>query len=299
MVPIQYSDELMEGAVETEIRRRQEAGDNSLFVHFHRLSDNAYSIYLSPSERAEAIKGVYRFLFSMLKLDSLAPQSLENFPQLKQNSAGAFFIRPEDVSSEECGDILRRDGKAFVVIKVKPETILSPERFQKLLNFEFIHLQDMLDPSFQFTHADSQRSRYWLDPVRLRYRLLWDIYCVARLERMRLDSPRTRAELQLEFDRLYGAIPAQVRTRLFGKVWATESFSHPVLAGLAQVSANLLEFFGERLPEGVCDFVQGSPCPLCNFPTFNWKKTDENPPRMICERCHEHYELKKEAHSWS
>lgn len=296
MASIQYSDELIEGTVETVIRKKQEDGDNSLFVQFHGLSDNAYSIYLNPQDRAEAIRGVYKFLFSMLKLDAVAPEAIEKFPIIVRNAAAVYFVRPEDASSDESGDILIRDGKTVVVIKVAPNTVNDPVRFRNILNFELMHVQDMMDPAFQFTPADSTLSKSWLDPVRLRYRLLWNIYCVSRLEKLPLESPRKRVDLETEFERLYGAIPAEVRARLFGKLFGVESFTHPILAELARVSANLLKFFREELPVGSFDVIQGSPCPLCKFPTFNWVEFNG---KMICERCREHFQLQKETHSWT
>ncbi len=188
---------------------------------------------------------------------------------------------------DEGSNVLNRiSGQPKIEMRVLASRFANPEEAQELDAFlihEFMHAKDMVDPEFDYEDAFIPGNPAVKNLITARFRLLWNIYVDARLARMGVISVLPKAARYREFDNFYRKVPEEQRKGIFEGVWQTEKFTHEELLSMATDLESLMSKFVDEAEFGEeeRDYIhlQGSPCPLCKFPTFNW--VDD--PESICD----------------
>lgn len=189
---------------------------------------------------------------------------------------------------DEGSNVLNRvSGLPVIEMRVLASRFASPEEALELEAFlihEFMHARDMVDPVFDYEDAFIPGNPSVKNLITARFRLLWNIYIDSRLARRNIRSVMTREARFREFDNYYRKIPETQRKGMFEGLWETRNLTHEELLSMATDLETLInkyidytEDFTEEDREYI--HLQGSPCPLCKFPTYNW--VDD--PSSVCD----------------
>ena len=220
---------------------------------------------------------------------------------------------------DEGSNVLNRvSGLPVIEMRVLASRFANPEEVEELGAFlihEFMHARDMMDPEFDYEDAFIPGNPSMKNLITARFRLLWNIYVDSRLARKKIRSVMTKESRYREFDNYYRKIPEQQRRGIFEGLWATEKLTHEELLSMATDLETLISTYidySEDFTEEDQEYIhlQGSPCPLCKFPTYNWVDDPESVcDEMVieaiqidfpdweskdgaCDRCIEVYELR-------
>lgn len=220
---------------------------------------------------------------------------------------------------DEGSNVLNRvSGLPVIEMRVLASRFANPEEMEELGAFlvhEFMHARDMMDPEFDYEDAFIPGNPSMKNLITARFRLLWNIFVDSRLARKNIMSVMTKESRYREFDNYYRKIPEQQRRGIFEGLWLTEKLTHEELLSMATDLETLISTYidySEDFTEEDQEFIhlQGSPCPLCKFPTYNWVDDPESVcDEMVieaiqidfqdweskdgaCDRCIEVYELR-------
>ncbi|MBT4374282.1 MAG: hypothetical protein HOG74_01545 [Nitrospina sp.] len=188
---------------------------------------------------------------------------------------------------DEGSNVLNRiSGRPMIEMRVLASRFCNPEEAQELDAFliqEFMHAKDMVDPEFDYEDAFIPGNPSVKNLITARFRLLWNIYVDSRLARAGIISTMPREARYREFDNFYRKIPEKQRRGIFEGIWQAEKFTHEELLSMATDLESLMSKYVDDvdITEEERDYIhlQGSPCPLCKFPTYNW--VDD--PESICD----------------
>jgi len=188
---------------------------------------------------------------------------------------------------DEGSNVLNRvSGNPLIEMRVLASRFSNPEEAQELDAFlicEFMHAKDMVDPEFDYEDAFIPGNPSVKNLITARFRLLWNMYVDSRLARMGVVATIPKEGRYREFDNFYRKVPEKQRKGIFEGLWRTEKLTHEELLSMATDLDTLMSKYvdpGEMTDEDK-DYIhlQGSPCPLCKFPTYNW--VDD--PESICD----------------
>jgi len=188
---------------------------------------------------------------------------------------------------DEGSNVLNRvSGNPLIEMRVLASRFSNPEEAQELDAFlihEFMHAKDMVDPEFDYEDAFYPGNRWVNNLITARFRLLWNMYVDSRLARMGVVSVLPKDARYREFDNFYRKIPEKQRKGIFEGLWKTEKLTHEELLSMATDLDTLMSKYVDpgEMTDADKDYIhlQGSPCPLCKFPTYNW--VDD--PESICD----------------
>ena len=188
---------------------------------------------------------------------------------------------------DEGSNVLNRvSGNPIIEMRVLASRFSNPEEAQELDAFlihEFMHAKDMVDPEFDYEDAFIPGNPSVKNLITARFKLLWNMYVDARLARMGVVSVLPKEARYREFDNFYRKIPDKQRRGIFEGLWQTEKLTHEELLSMATDLDTLMSKYIDpgEMTEDEKDYIhlQGSPCPLCKFPTYNW--VDD--PESICD----------------
>jgi len=218
----------------------------------------------------------------------------ENNDEIAYDLAREFEERIKEVvvkrainKVDEGSNVLNRvSGNPIIEMRVLASRFSNPEEAMDLDAFliqEFMHAKDMVDPEFDYEDAFIPGNPSVKNLITSRFRLLWNMYVDARLARMGVVSVLPKEARFREFDNFYRKIPDKQRRGIFEGIWVTEKFTHEELLSMATDLDTLMSKYVDpgEISEEERDFIhlQGSPCPLCKFPTYNW--VDD--PESICD----------------
>ncbi|MFQ5443120.1 MAG: hypothetical protein ACE5EK_00760 [Nitrospinales bacterium] len=189
---------------------------------------------------------------------------------------------------DEGSNVLNRvTGLPVIEMRVLASRFANPEETNELESFlihEFMHARDMMDPEFDYEDAFIPGNPSVRNLITARFRLLWNVYVDSRLARKNIRSVLTKEARFREFDNYYRKIPDQQRRAIFEGLWNCEKLTHEELLSMATDLETLINQFIDYTDEFTEEdreyiHLQGSPCPLCKFPTYNW--VDD--PESICD----------------
>jgi hypothetical protein len=222
------------------------------------------------------------------------PQSKEEEDQISYDLARDFEerIQAEHVKRainkvDEGSNVLSRaSDRPIIEMRVLASRFSNPEEVQELDAFlihEFMHAKDMVDPEFDYEDSFIPGNPSVKNLITARFRLLWNVYVDSRLDRMGVVSVLSREARYREFDNFYRKIPETQRRGIFEGLWRTEVFTHEELLSMATDLDTLMSKYVDvsEISEEEREYIhlQGAPCPLCKFPTYNW--VDD--PESICD----------------
>ncbi len=206
--------------------------------------------------------------------------------EFEERIAGVTIKRAINKVDEGSNVLARHSGRPVIEMRVLASRFSNPEEAQELDAFlihEYMHAKDMVDPEFDYEDAFIPGNPSVKNLITARFRLLWNLYVDSRLGKMGVISVMTREGRYREFDNFYRKIPERQRKGIFEGLWKTEKFNHEELLSMATDLDTLMSKYvdDQEFTEEERDYIhlQGSPCPLCKFPTYNW--VDD--PESICD----------------
>jgi len=305
-VALRFEPDLAEEAVFRVIH----AGmvDRRLMARIERRRGRVYDL-LSARDRQAGFMTAAMDAFTGIGLDRVFRETLAGLPKL--SALVELRVMKARSPADEHADLFVRSDRSNEThqsgaVWLLVDRFLEPEAMRRFLRRELLHLSDMLDEGFGYKPdaVPSNRSPGGQNLFRDRYRLLWELSVAGRLERSGKLPEGTVDSLHPAFDRVFGALGAAERERVFQRVAGDECPRHELLVTLAGCEPS-----GVGLGKGQNMPRRGGSCPLCRFPTFDWMEPESSiaaevaatiqatvsswqPSDGICRRCHEVYELR-------
>ncbi len=299
--PLRWDPALVEEAVFVVLRARAEAGEGALLARYRLQGDRVWEQALGPA-RERAWRRLHQEEFVSLGLASAVEAVVAEFPGVR-DGVGEVLVGRAVAAHEEGADL--NGDRTAVGIRVRPQRFMNTVELSPFLRHELTHIADMLDPAFAYVREERLTDAPARENLlRDRYRVLWDIWIDGRLTRAGREMVADRAVRYREFSLLYTRFPEQARERAFTSLWEAERLTHGELLEMAREPVTIFKRCGIVLPEAEAAApFPGSPCPLCDFPTYAWVEVFDGeviglikedfprwePQEGSCERCAECY----------
>jgi len=300
MIRIQYHPILIEQTVNLAVR-----DDDDLHNALHADIDPIYEIQ-NATVRETQFQKAYVEWFTRLKLDRFIDETLANFP-ITVECVDEGFVRSASRSKSQRADLFVRNDSGrphrSLVIQLCPESLVDPATIRDGLLRELQHVEDMLDASFGYEPDSINGFPTQRQIMRDRYCVLWDIRVERILQRNGLIESSVKSRLGERFRRAFTSGGMPPAPDAFDCLWNTDQGTH---ADILRRASGRLDWL--RNPECTsdirCDVSPGSPCPMCDFPTFDWFDFDDcsgeafsrrireliktwTPEQGICRQCAE------------
>lgn len=252
---------------------------------FHRSLDPLYEI-ADEQQRQRAFEEVFQQFFTKFELDRVVADLIaerpligkhigrcvvREAPQRELESAELFVAEPDanvPAGAKLSGTERAKRAIGTLVIRLCPGSMLEPARIRPLIRRELLHVSDMFDECFAFKREALAGIGARQSLQRDRYRVLWDIYVEARLEREGRSENGAIERLQGGFQRVFRKMDAGVLSGAFGRVFGASSLTHGDLWDWACTPDGLLG--PSATPAHAVPQTDGEPCPLCGFATYDW-----------------------------
>ncbi|MDP6111198.1 MAG: hypothetical protein QGG53_04955, partial [Planctomycetota bacterium] len=187
---IELDPQLLEEVVFREVRRREHAGDQSVFRDYHDRVDALYGLP-EDDDRETAFRDVHAEFFDRLGLDQVVRNCLNEFPLLYEKVHRFEFMKALTRKEEGAELFVRKDdaegGRQYrvAVLRLRAEVFLDAERLATLTRSELFHISDMVDPAFgykpDFGDSVDDEDIAQKNLIRDRYSILWSLYIDCRL----------------------------------------------------------------------------------------------------------------------
>ncbi|GMW03182.1 MAG: hypothetical protein AMXMBFR84_43170 [Candidatus Hydrogenedentota bacterium] len=132
--------------------------------------------------------------------------------------------------------------KPNLLIRLDVDLFGHPSQMQTFMRRELMHIDDMLDPAFEYDPSLSQFFDECGMPnaLRDRYRVLWDAYVDGRISARFNTGIDFRTRNKTEFNRLFRVLGSQCNDA-FSWIFGAPTLSHPEILGYARAPLKLLE----------------------------------------------------------
>lgn len=189
--------------------------------------------------------------------------------------ASRLVVREATGRATQSVELFGVAGRYTVGMTVAVATLLDAPAFSYFARHEFMHIDDMLDPSFDYNEAVRPRAvgRAAENLFRDRFAVLWGISCDARLESAGLMPEAVRSRRSDEFVRTFQFADNTAARAAFDKLWETYLRTRPAHPDLVERATRGIAHENDataRTPSS----LHGSPCPICSFSTFDWADSD-------------------------
>jgi len=206
---IRYDARLVEEAVLRRIESLP-VGERTLF----RTRRDAIYVVADPEEREAAFEALHGEWFVRLGLDRPLHQALGELPGLATRVSECRVVRATR-RREELADLVEASEpgvRPLLLVKLLPESLLSPERALAFLRRDLLHVSDMLDPGFGYERElpGSERGPSYDDVIRARYRSAWAASVAGRLSRAGHAGAGPDDVLRSEFAQAFASLGVQV-----------------------------------------------------------------------------------------
>ena len=280
------------------IPKRKRTSKKSALLNVNQEAEPAEGLEETPVETAELELAEEEVEEEEVEEEEVEEEALESAEEgnheIAYDLAREFEERIKEVivkrainKVDEGSNVLNRvSGNPIIEMRVLASRFSNPEEALDLDAFliqEFMHAKDMVDPEFDYEDAFIPGNPSVKNLITSRFRLLWNMYVDSRLARIGVVSVLPKEARFREFDNFYRKIPDKQRRGIFEGIWVTDKFTHEELLSMATDLDTLMSKYVDpgEISEEERDFIhlQGSPCPLCKFPTYNW--VDD--PESICD----------------
>jgi hypothetical protein len=246
---IEYEPRLVEEAVFYAVRSRREE------PLFRAERDRLYEI-ADPEAREAGFRAFHAAWFERLGLGERLDEAFREQPSIAPN-VGRCLVAVARSSPDEGAELFiasengpdAAQGRTLL-IRLKPEMLIFPDRLRLLLRRELLHIADMLDPGFGYEPrlSPSVAGRAHERLLEDRYSVLWDAYIDGRLARRGWAPPAARAARLGEFKRVFPML-GELMEAAFDRFFGAAALSHAELLAFAvepeAVLRPLLESHGE------------------------------------------------------
>lgn len=300
---LRYDEDLVETSVLLSAKGRRSGIPPMQIRRFHFEREKLYSI-LDPDERNDAFFRLHLEWFREWGLEERLMEGVREFPLLERALAVLAFRQARGKKDEGSELYVNSANEKNGVVAIQIERLLDQENLMPFLRHELMHLEDMVDPAFEYSPETPAVGGPAAGPERLlieRYRLLWDISIDGRLRNSCPVAGRRQETYSSQFEAAFAFWPEAQRRERFNALWLGPRPAHRQLLEMAA---------GPRAVREDRPFPGGR-CPLCGFPTHSWadrSRMGEGIQRRIvsefpdweadqgaCTRCIEMYEAAQYA----
>ncbi len=171
---------------------------------FQAERDGVYEIP-DPEAREAAFAALHGAWFERLRLDRPLPKALAERPEIAGRCARCIVARVMAARDESADLLVAPPALPTLLVRVRAATLCVPERWERLLRHELLHVADMLDPTFDYAPRLPSSPEGPAHDRRLaeRYRVLWDAYVDGRLARAGWAPAQAREARLEEFARAF------------------------------------------------------------------------------------------------
>ncbi len=279
---VRYEPRLVEEAVLRAVRAGS-AGDERAF---REQRDAAYEID-DPDAREVEFGRVHETWFARMQLGAPVERALSDTPALQRRTyecrvASATSRKEEiaelfDLQARRAGAVApvappaRRDRSKVILVRLRPKSFQAPAALLFFLRREFLHVDDMVSPRFDYRKQlpGSDAGPSYDNILRNRYRVVWDTTIDGRLQGQGVLPSGVRDARLREFTATFPMLGAAAResfSRWFGA-------AHPT-------HAQILAFIQAPSGRGADGEDRRGRCPICRFPTAT---LDARPERLSTE----------------
>ncbi|HKQ46579.1 MAG TPA: hypothetical protein VJZ71_00750 [Phycisphaerae bacterium] len=219
-------------------------------------------------------------------------------------------ITPAGGRGGQSAELFGKPGTYSVVLTVAAATLLDDAAFAYWARHELLHIDDMLDPGFEYDVAarPSGSSLAARNLGRDRYALLWALSIDARLAQSNPTARLLKTQRQREFALAWGICDSQAADEVFDHFWTKFAAGRPthqeLLAWTRATWTGVAENDGASPHRRA--ILPGDPCPACKFKTFDWASASQleqidnvvrenlpgwRPEDGLCGRCAEVYSI--------
>lgn len=275
---VEWEPALVEEAVLLALR------DHPRERSFRRERDRLYE-NRDPEAREVAFRDLHARWFDNLDLGLPIAEALREQGVLPARAQGCRVALARSRHEEGAELFVRPAGSGrpepearWIVIRLRPETLGSPDHLLQFLRHELTHIADMLDPRFGYeprlpsSPAGPAHERL----LQERYRVLWDTAIDGRLARLGR-APGSARELRLrEFSRTFPMLGEKIE-EAFAQFFDATILTHAELVGFSTNPASQIS----NPPAGP---RPGDRCPLCRFPTYAFQPDPDLLPTEALSR---------------
>lgn len=259
-IEIDYEPRLVEETVLAALRGRRDARG------FWQERDRLYEMADAES-RERGFAALHGRWFERLGVERRIREVLDEHPGIAAR-CGRSVVARAVTDAEEAADLLvAPGGPPTLLIRLRPETLNSPESLGRALRRELLHVADMLDPRFGYapclppSAAGPVHDRLLTD----RYRVLWDAYVAGRLVRRGQAPPTVREERLGDFARAFAGL-GEGAEAAFERFFGARELTHAELVAFAR---------------GVGDRAAARRCTLCGLPSQAFDPAPDRLPRTV------------------
>ncbi|MBI2167040.1 MAG: hypothetical protein HYU34_02210 [Candidatus Omnitrophica bacterium] len=217
-IPLQFDPRFVEEMVSLRMEAEEEEGDRLLVKLFYQERDHFYAKW-----------------FAEVGFEALFRGALDDFPGILETNP-LIFVKRAWERKEEGAELYGQGSQKTVLIRLSAARMNGPVLLQSFLRQELLHIQDMLDPVFQYSPdlplgGDNVAQD---ELIRQRFRLLWDIYAEGRMNRR---GWRTLVPLEArrrEFQGAFSFWTEQKRETAFRKLAGEAAWTQEGLLQLAK-----------------------------------------------------------------
>lgn len=288
---------LMERVAFESARRQPE-----IRIAYERQFADCYE-YRDSARRDQAFAELHDRWFRELGYRAMFIKYAAAFPYVSR-FVDRLMVTQASGARDQTVELFGEPGQYTVVMAVATAVMLDHPAFDYWARHELQHVDDMLNPSFEYDRTMKPKGATdgGRNLARDRYAVLWAVSVDARLEAAGHLPEDIRQKRYAELSRAFGF--ASAPSAVFDELWEsikTSSPSHPTLFKWSMHGPPGWEIGANRTN----DQRNGSLCPLCGFPTFDWgnaEADDEdlyrticadfpewNPEKGLCNRCEEIY----------
>jgi hypothetical protein len=226
---------------------------------FRRERDALYEV-ADPEDREAAFAAFNRRWLERLRLLATLERRVNHLARLREETSGCMVLGATRTRDEHADlrDPLTAGGrrdKPVLFVRLRPETLLDGPRLEALLDRELMHVEDLLDPAFEFVREPpfADQSAALAGLLRERYRTAWDTTVDGRLAASGRLPPGALERRRRDFRAAFAAHGGDGEA-LFDGLFNGPRPSHRELVELVLATRS-----------GVAD--GGGVCALCRLPT--------------------------------
>jgi hypothetical protein len=226
---VDYERALVEAAVLAWLSGRPEEEGA-----FRAERDCVYEIP-DPEAREAAFAALHGAWFERLGLDRALQKALAERPEIAGRCARCIVARVVAARDESADLLVAPPALPTLLVRVRAATLCVPERWERLLRHELLHVADMLDPTFDYAPRLPPSPVGPAHDRRLaeRYRVLWDAFVDGRLARAGQAPAEAREERLSDFARAFPELGDRVPAA-FEAFFDAERCTHAGLVAFAQ-----------------------------------------------------------------
>lgn len=280
--------------------------DSTIRPHYEREFEACYADR-EPATRDQAFAILHERWFGELGFHKAFVDLIREFPNVEKKVSRMMIAQAPNPKAQTM-ELFGEPGQYAVIVGVAPAVLLDREVFNYWARHELIHIDDMLNPLFEYNAAQrpSGSNPAARSLAQDRYAVLWALSVDARLDHRGLLPDGVRENRKNEFHRAFGLNDLESNPYVFERLWSASRWfplSHKTMFEWAQTG---LPCQKSSVANAISNKpVGGAPCSLCGFPSFEWTDINTASTRMkeliiddfptwvavgpICSRCADIY----------